>query len=708
MLAMYCRKCSVRIPDGAYFCSVCGDSNFLESAQSDDLTVPGGQEAGNEYDTILEDPLAGRKLPSSSRNREPSADAMVSMSDFNNTVDMRAWNPPDKDATSQLPWQNGPEGASISAPEHTVDLGAWIPQNEDATSQFPQHNGEAPGGSTLKTYIYGVSEDAPAGATPIPLTPQDMSLLLEDGERGQPGGLIENRDTIAAHPTTPLNKEEDDNGVRDEILFIPGQFTESPPLRADHRQPMNMRADHRQPTNMRADHKQPTNIRADHKQPGNMRAAHARPGRFVSSRGKAGKSAVSVQNILIGASTLVITGVIVILLLPVFRPQASSTGPKISLVNATSAFPGGSVKLHGINFTPGAVVSFTVDGTPLAQTDHPASSFSPLSASLSTALFSDAYATRTETIVQPNGTFDSMIDIPSSWEVNSTHDIQASESSTGQKALVKVTVVDHAKATILPTPIATPNATSVVNVDGTPQPGETPVAITEDPEATPAPGATEVPVPTQAPQLTATPTATPPCVRMNSTTLTFSATVGGGAPGTQSVTASNGNGCGAGNWSVNTDNNWLTANQSSTTIGVNGTARVSVGVKIGNLKAGTYTGHVRLGSGTGVVTVNLTVQQLPTCITTKTGLLSFTANSDRTVTNQGQTATIANGANCRAGTWTVASDAAWLSVTIVRGTIASGGSANTVVNASTIGLNTGTTTGHLTFSAPGSDSQQLP
>ena len=246
-------------------------------------------------------------------------------------------------------------------------------------------------------------------------------------------------------------------------------------------------------------------------------------------------------------------------------------------------------------------------------------------------------------------------------------------------------------------PISTPAAaeTAVYNspslstpgVGGTPKPGSTPQPAPNN-KATPAPTSPSVSGSTSS------------CLNVDTPTLTFGATAGGGNPGSQLLTITNGNGCGAGAWSATSDSVWLTLDHTGGNIDANGSVHLHVSATQANLKAGTYTGHIQVNPGAKSVTVTLNVLQVSApCITAKTTALNFTATVGGTAASQ--TVGIVNGLNCGPGTWSVASDANWLHVQ-GGGSIAAGGSASATVTVSPAGLAAGSYTGHLTLSANGS------
>ena len=552
-------------------------------------------------------------------------------------------------------------GSSVSGEQYATVPAASVPPMSREPGLTALADGQASANEDARDEYATISTDAPVdtdaiGPGEVEIANRSTTLL---------NAFTEEQDTIAAQTTVHLKEERDETDFLP-LIPLPGQFAAAPaPERADHRQPEMQRAEHLQASNdLRGQHFQPAMlVRAQHRQPGG-----------AASRQK---------NILIGGvGALIVAAVITISLLPIFHPPAA-TGPRLALVNATSAFPGGSVQLHGTNFTSGAAVSITLDGIPQAAALPNVQTRMGLGIA-----FLLAQNVPSDPIVQKDGTFDATITIPSAWQVNTTHDIEAIEQGSGQKALTKVTVMDRAVAPSLPTSQLTPGVT----------PGATPVQkpITGPIPTTPA---TQGPPPPTSTSV-AVATLTPVCIKIDNAAITFNAAVGGAAPATQAFTISNGPGCSAGNWALTADSTWLTADQNKGTIAANGSTKVNVGISTANLKVGTYTGHIHLSPGTNTITVTLHIQLLPTCLTATTGILNFSALAGGTA--PAQTATIANGATCSAGTWSVASDAAWLLVN-GGGQIATGGSANATVNISTTGLAAGNRTGHLTFSASGSN-----
>ena len=94
--------------------------------------------------------------------------------------------------------------------------------------------------------------------------------------------------------------------------------------------------------------------------------------------------------------------------------------------------------------------------------------------------------------------------------------------------------------------------------------------------------------------------------------LTFSADEGAADPAAQSVTISN-SGTGTISWTATRDRSWLTLSATSGSTVVSGSSTLNIGVSLTGLTAGTYTGHVTISSGSAadIVTVNLTVVEIP-------------------------------------------------------------------------------------------------
>lgn len=194
----------------------------------------------------------------------------------------------------------------------------------------------------------------------------------------------------------------------------------------------------------------------------------------INSRTSSSSRIKTVRYSLIGTCIVLLVGLVVLFTNPFFRTKAqvsASPSPTLTPMNATSVFPGGSITLHGANFTPGATVSFSSDGSNLALAyAYPSASpaNSVLISSLDNIAF-DALQTRSQKAdvgarVQYDGTFDLALAVPPSWQAESVHKIEAKESSSGRTAFVAVKVLTKGYSTLPPTSQATLQANSVGNV----------------------------------------------------------------------------------------------------------------------------------------------------------------------------------------------------------------------------------------------------
>ena len=252
---------------------------------------------------------------------------------------------------------------------------------------------------------------------------------------------------------------------------------------------------------------------------------------------------------------------------------------------------------------------------------------------------------------------------------------------------------------------------------------------------TPTPVITPTPVVTPTPIITPTPVVTPAvapavCPTVNSGALTFNAVEGGTAPGTQSLTVSNGRGCGAGEWSAKSNVSWLGVSPGSGTLAANGSASLSINTSTAGLAPGGHTGHISFSPGQAIVTVTLNITSsvtptpvvtpttppptpvvtpttpppTPTCLTAASGAINVTLKPGTQTT---QYAAAKNGGNCTAGQWTSGSDSNWI-LASGSGQVAAGGSANATVRITTNGLTPGKTyQGNVVFTS-GSSKAVIP
>ena len=158
----------------------------------------------------------------------------------------------------------------------------------------------------------------------------------------------------------------------------------------------------------------------------------------------------AVRYSVIGICVVLLVALVVLLASSFVRMNAQNAqvatppSPVLITMNATSVFPGGSITLHGANFTPGATVTFSSDGTDLALAAVQPSTALVIQASLAYSVASahrdKAYGGAT---VQYDGTFDIALSVPQSWQVNSVHKLQAKELSSGKGAFVDVKVLSQ-------------------------------------------------------------------------------------------------------------------------------------------------------------------------------------------------------------------------------------------------------------------------
>ncbi|GAC1618904.1 MAG: hypothetical protein NVS4B9_09440 [Ktedonobacteraceae bacterium] len=659
---VYCRQCFAEIPAYAHFCHLCG------SRQSDNQnnTLPG--------DT----PPPG------------------SLKNFDTEL---AWSSADtshsEDAT--LP-SSGMSAVSLQA-------SPGKPLRGDP-SQAPT---EKPTGLETPPAI-------PSVVPPFP--PEDISPTLSSDEYNDVYYAAlhrkEDLDAIAIQPTIRLKKNESND-----VLFWPGQpsdpYAQAQP-RAEHVQSQMLRAEHVQPQMLRATHQQPAGARMVHRQPQMLHAEHKQP--MAPSRVFLATHRQAISYSLIGTAVVLLVGLVVLLTNP-FGNSGAKRGaqfppPTLVSISAGNAFPGGSVTLLGKNFTPGATVVFKIDGTELAQNDGQSgeqrlATISSLASLATIANGASLQKALVNTRVRADGTFDVAIAIPSSWQVKSTHKIQAEE--VGSSRIATIDIIIQPQHSVISTPQATPK----VSPTPTPQPivlNPPPPLVGANPTPQQLPPVVlNPPTPVQQPVQTnpTQPASQPPalksfCPSLDTHALSFSIMTRGDNPESQVVLLSNSDQCAAGDWSARSDSSWLGLTPDNGHLATGRDALINIGLSTTDLSPGFYTGHIRLSPGSEVITVALTVQLAPTCISAKSDTLSFAANAhahaNGFVIDQlpDQMATIVNGGDCRAGSWVVSSDAPWLTTNVGSGLIDRGGSADVKVHVSTVGLNIDTPyIGHLTF-----------
>ncbi len=165
-----------------------------------------------------------------------------------------------------------------------------------------------------------------------------------------------------------------------------------------------------------------------------------------------------------------------------------------------------------------------------------------------------------------------------------------------------------------------------------------------------------------------------PILAVGSTTLTFTAPVEGGAsPATQTVTVTNSGAAGTTlDWSIADNADWLSATPTSGSLAQGASQDITVTADIAGLLKGTQNAVVTV-SATGLtdktVAVQLTIGQ---ALTVNPASLSFNVTAGNTPADQ--TVTLANASDLSVP-WTATSDAEWLTMTLMSGTLAANGQA---------------------------------
>ena len=285
-------------------------------------------------------------------------------------------------------------------------------------------------------------------------------------------------------------RRDDDDAILPMPLFTLHGQVDAPELRADHRQPGQMRADHRQPGQVRAAHKQPAQKSGTHRQ--------RRPHLAVVS-----------------TTAVAAAGVAAALIIPLLGANAQRNAPAppppavISTTSTSTAFPGGSLALHGKNFLPNGTVTISGDGNPITSSASklPITTLSRLNAGSDISLNEEILQS---TIVNKDGTFDTTISVPPEWKPNTTHTIDATEQISGQSASAEIQFTTHPLPTPVPTATPKPRPTPTpAPAQPTPVPQQNAPAPVVQPIATPIPAPVAKPTPLPAPIAKPTPTPLP-------------------------------------------------------------------------------------------------------------------------------------------------------------------------------------------------------
>ncbi len=450
---LYCQKCLTTNPDYAKYCRMCGVP--ISSSDTDLSTTPAYTNSG---------------------------------------------------ITSAVSWHNN--GIALDdTPNHKDPI-----SSADLTLSDQETPGSMP---SLKTYLYAQPAYAPAGATPLPLSPADMSLILGDDQYNSAyHAVLRSTDEINALVSLPsihqVNQKERQSDDDYPILPVFDPF--SPPVeRASHLQPEIYRAEHIQPVATHVEHQQVSNQQIAHEQITQVLPLHAGMVAQNVYRRKGGQR-TTFQNVLIGVCALVIVGIITFLMVPLVNSGASPS-PTLVATNASNTFPGGSVELHGANFVPGGSVIFTSGEKLLAQTSTRVLASSSFHMNADLALLSNQLnQDATITSVSSDGSFDTTLTLPRNWQPDTTYIIQATEQSSGEAATTRVSMMGAPRTTTTPIPTAvakpTPTLNGQVNPVHTNQPAPEP-AVAPAPNPIPAPKPTAKPIPAPKPTPVPNPAPTP-------------------------------------------------------------------------------------------------------------------------------------------------------------------------------------------------------
>jgi hypothetical protein len=256
-------------------------------------------------------------------------------------------------------------------------------------------------------------------------------------------------------------------------------------------------------------------------------------------------------------------------------------------------------------------------------------------------------------------------------------------------AALSYTVSAPSWLTVTPTTGTTPGSVSVaVNTTGL-----TPGTYTGSVSVTAANSG-------NSPQSTAvTLTVVPPSITTSSAQLNFSYTLGGTAPGSQTLTIGS-TGTALSYTATASGGTWLSLSPASGTTSSN----VTVSVNVTGLTAGTYNGTVTIaatGAANTPVTVPVTLTVSLPRLTATPSTLTFTYSITTGTAPAAQSVSITS--NGTPLTYTVAKSATWLAISSTSGTTPG----STSVSIVTTGLAAGTYTGSLTITATGAGNSPL-
>jgi hypothetical protein len=377
------------------------------------------------------------------------------------------------------------------------------------------------------------------------------------------------RSTSRANALSTLSNKTamSDAGSEDETIrpvgTVLGQedvlFTElpSPPVHADHHQPLSNHADHHQslPDHAdhhqplldheghhqplldhvdhhrplppdHADHHQPSQIHGEHHQPQGTHAAHHQSALHHTKHLKKGLRSPYLK---LAVSSFAVVAVVTVTLFVIYLKNVNSerasavTTSNITLATSGQPIPGQTLQVIGTHFTPGQTVFVILDGQPLAKGGTTADAWRSSTMSLASLSFTNSNGTPVR--VQADGTFTLAIHIDIHWTVGSTHRLSVYNQQGRELGSLDLTVgANQSTSTPRPTTTATPTPTPTSksepthNSTPTPTPTNTPIPTTaptpvptstDTPIPTPTPTATPIPIPTPTPTDTPIPTPTP-------------------------------------------------------------------------------------------------------------------------------------------------------------------------------------------------------
>lgn len=150
--------------------------------------------------------------------------------------------------------------------------------------------------------------------------------------------------------------------------------------------------------------------------------------------------------------------------------------PKLTLIGTPLAYPGGSVKLHGTDFAPNGIVTFTVNGIQASGTDQMGQALAGygmlrMAAVIHVFRLPEATAIKVDT----DGTFNVRLILPGDLQLADSYTIQATEQGgQGNPATVATSLKIMAQSTLPITPTATQGTIITYMPKTTPTPTPTP------------------------------------------------------------------------------------------------------------------------------------------------------------------------------------------------------------------------------------------